>query len=234
MLKSVLGEIAKMLESGLFGFLYRVTDVIYKLAWSNILWFFTAGFPLVFLFTGDWLLLTLMLLLISPPGTAALFHVMWVWQEDGDISIWKEYWSGLRKNWKQAYIVINPYIFIGIVLVVDLIVVANVEQSPLKWIGFLVLPLFTLYMLTSVTLLSLLVRYQWKLSDLVKKAFFMSVSHLFSSVTILIFLVTVILSAFWVMPLLVFFFFASLTVWVFTWQTGRILNKIKHLGIHSK
>src|SRR5690625_1387011 len=112
MLKSVLGEIAKMLESGLFGFLYRVTDVIYKLAWSNILWFFTAGFPLVFLFTGDWLLLTLMLLLISPPGTAALFHVMWVWQEDGDISIWKEYWSGLRKNWKQAYIVINPYIFI--------------------------------------------------------------------------------------------------------------------------
>lgn len=218
-----------MPESGVFGFIYRVTDVVYKLAWSNILWFFTSGFPLVLFIFGDWIIPLALFLLIGPPGTVALFHVMSVWQKDGDVSVWNTYWSGWKKNWKRAYKVVDVYVMIGVILAVDLVVVANAPQSVLKWIGFLLFPTATLYVLTSVTLLPLLVRYPWKLFELVKNAFVLSVSHLFSSTAVLLSLGVVIVTAVSFMPPLAFFFSASLTAWAFTWQTSRILDKIDRL-----
>lgn len=223
-----------MPESGVFGFLYRVTDVIYKLAWSNVLWFFTGGFPVVFLilpvfFQIGWFIPLALFLLIGAPATAALFHVMRVWQDDEDVSVWKEYWRGWRENWKRAYKVIDIYVLIGAILVIDLIVVANAQQSVLKWTGLLLLPALTLYILTSVTLLPLLVRFQWKFTELIKNAFIMSVSHLFSSLAVLIGLAAAIAAALQMMLPLAFFFFGSLTAWAFTWQTNRIIRKIKRM-----
>lgn len=223
-----------MPESGLFGFLYRVTDVIYKLAWSNLLWFFTAGFPLVLLLSGDWVIPLALFLLVGPPGTAALFHVMREWLENEDVSVWKEYWRGWRKNWKRAYKVIDFYVLVGVLLVVDLVVVANAEQAVVKWIGYLLLPMMMLYVLTGVTLLPLLVRFQWKFMELVKNAFMMSVSHLFSSLAVLAGMVLVVLTAFRMMPPLAFFFFASFTAWGFTWQTNRIIERIKRIKDESE
>lgn len=219
-----------MPESGIFGFLYRVTDVIYKLAWSNVLWFFTAGFPLVLLIVGEWTIPAVLFLLIGPPGTVALFHVMRVWLEDEDVSVWKEYWRGWKENWKRAYKVLGTYLLIGIILIVDLIVVANADQMLIKWIGYLLLPVLTLYILTSVTLLPLLVRFQWKFIALIKNAFIMSVGHLFSTLAVLIGVIVVIVGAFQMMPPLAFFFFASLSAWAFTWQTSRIVRRIQQMA----
>lgn len=216
-----------MPESGIFGFLYRVTDVIYKLAWSNVLWFFTAGLPLVLLISGDWIIPTVLFLLIGPPGTAALFHVMRVWIEDTDVSVWREYWRGWKANWKRAYKVIDVYIVIGIILVVDLIITVNAEETFVRWIGFLLLPMLTLYVLTSVTLLPLSVRFDWKLLMLLKNAFIMAIGHLFSTLAVLISVGVIIVGAFQIMPPLAFFFFASLTAWAFTWQTNRIVHRIQ-------
>lgn len=217
-------------ESGVFGFLYRVTDVIYKLAWSNVLWFFTAGLPIVLLISGDWIIPTILFMLIGPPGTAALFHVMRVWVEETDVSVWREYWRGWKASWKRAYKVIDTYIIIGIILVVDLIVTVNAEETFVRWIGFLLLPMLTLYVLTSVTLLPLCVRFDWKLLTLLKNAFIMAIGHLFSTLAVLISVCVIIVGALQIMPPLAFFFFASLAAWAFTWQTNRIVQRIQALA----
>lgn len=224
------GGVFRLPESGMFGLIYRITDVIYKLAWSNVLWFFTAGFPLTLLLLGDWTIPTLLFLLIGPPGTAALFHVMRVWLEDEDVSVWREYWRGWRANWKRAYKVIDAYLLIGIILIVDLVVVANAADSFVKWVGFLLLPILTLYVLTSVTLLPLLVRFEWKFLELIKNAFIMSIGHLFSTLAILIGVGVVVVGVFQMMPPLAFFFFASVTAWAFSWQTDRIVRRIQRMA----
>lgn len=223
-----------MPESGFFGAIYRITDIIYKLAWSNVLWFFTAGFPFVFLLhpellEGAWIVPFVLSLVILPPGTAALFHVMRRWQEDEDISVWREYWRGWKENWKQAYAVIDLYILIGFVLVVDVFVVTNVKDSGLQWLSFVFLPLGLLYTLTGISLCSVLVHFQLKVRHIFRNAFVMAVSHLFSSLAILIVLGIVLWTALWKMPALFFFFFGSVTAWAFTWQTRRIIHKFQQM-----
>lgn len=221
--------VSNMPESGLFGFIYRVTDVIYKLAWSNVLWFFTAGFPIVFLLLGDRVIATMSIMLISPPGTVALFHVMRKWMDDNDVTVWSEYWSGWKANWKRAYKVVDTYLIIGLILIVDYLIVSIAEQPMIKWFGFLLLPIIILYLLTSVTLLPLFVRFQWKLVMLFKNAFIMAIGHLFSSLAVLIGVCVMIICAFQLMPPLAFIFFASLTSWAFTWQTDRIVRRVQKL-----
>lgn len=222
-------------ESGFFGVLYRISDVIYKLAWSNLLWFFTAGFPVIFLFTpylleGAWVVPVGLFLLIGPPGTAALFHVMREWIENDDVSVWSDYWRGWKKHWKRAYKVIDLYVLVGVILVVDLVVVASTQDSVVRWIGFLLLPTLTLYVLTTVTLIPLTVRFEWKLLELLRNAFIMSVSHLFSSIAVLITVGGLLFIITSTVPVLTFFCFASVPAWAFTWQTHRIVEKIRRMS----
>src|SRR5699024_5766959 len=123
---------------------------------------------------------------------------------------------------------------IGIILVSNLFILTNAEKSYLNWGGFIVLPILIVYMLICVTLLTLLVRSQIKLLELVKRAFIMSVSHLFSSLGILICLICVTLATIRVMPVLVFFFYPSLIAWMFTWQTRRIIDNISRMKGNSE
>jgi len=208
---------------GVFNIIYQIADIFHKMVWSNILWFLTAGFPLLLIILDDWIIFKLIFIFIFPPGTIALFHVMNLWLKKKEISIWPEYWRGWKLYWKRSYIIIHTHIFIGIILAVDFSLVFFSEIIIIKFLGgFLLTVIILLYFIISVIFFPLAVKFQWRLGKLYKYAFILSVGHLFSTLTTLLLISGLIIIGITKFPILLFLLCTSLTAWIFTWQTNRL------------
>lgn len=219
-----------MSEYKTFDFIFSITEAVHKLVWSNMLWVVTSGLPIIPLLFGDWLVSIFLFIFIGPPGTMALFHIMFIWSEGRGFSVWKEYWRGWKIYWRCSYYTLGTYYLIGCLLVIDFFSVVSAPQQFIKWIGLLFLPILFLYFLTSITIIPLYIRYKWRVKKLFKNAIFFSTAHLFSNFFLLISLTITSMLVFQIMQPIFIFSFASSIAFLFTRQTNKILFRINKMN----
>jgi uncharacterized membrane protein YesL len=120
-----------------------------------------------------WFLSSLLIFTIGP-STAAMYGVVRKWGLHKEQSVIRCYINEYRVFLKQGFIVGTPWLFLGLILVLDMFYFLQIS-SRFKVVFIAIATLaFILYIMTSSYLLPLLVHYNLKGLKLIKQAFICS------------------------------------------------------------
>ena len=171
---------------GAMGGLYKVTEWITRIAFSNILWVLCSSPFLFILFTkflmmtqtpdahneqilSNWILGILAPFLLFP-ATAALFTVVRKWvMGDPDIPIFKTFFKGYKENYKQAMIGGIVYTLLFVIMYVDYTVYMT-QLKGFQLVGIVMLVLLLVLFVSMFNFFSMAVHYEMKTRQLLKNA----------------------------------------------------------------
>ncbi|WP_438824183.1 YesL family protein [Bacillus sp. JJ1562] len=153
------------------GKIFKVMEVIGNFCFLNIIW----------------LIFSLPIITI-PASTSAMLGVMKELSEGNEPSLAKVFYRYFKKHFKQASIVGVFQFLIGIVLVVDLLVMWNLEGI-IRYITLSIFGLFVLmFLFMSFYIYPLIVDFEMSYKELIKKSFYLSITRPATPIIILLFI----------------------------------------------
>lgn len=216
---------------GAMGGLYKITEWITRIAFTNVLWVLCSSPFLFMLLTkvlmamqtpgahNEQLLANWVMGILAPflvfPATAAMFTVVRKWvMGDPDIPIFKTFFRGYKENYKQAMIGGFVYTLLFVIMYVDYTVYMT-QLKGMQLVGIVMLVLLLVLFVSMFNFFSMAVHYEMKTRQLLKNAILLTLIRpfrVFSTLAgsaVLIFIGTK-------MPVLfVFFLFSIMAVFAF-------------------
>lgn len=216
---------------GAMGGLYKLTEWITRIAFSNILWVLCASPFLFVLFTKFLLLMQVpdahneqilsnwILALLAPfllfPATAALFTVVRKWvMGDPDIPIFKTFFRGYKENYKHAMIGGFVYTILFVIMYVDYTVYMT-QLSGFQLVGIVMLVLLLVLFVSMFNFFSMAVHYEMKTRHLLKNAILLTLIRPFRVFSTLLGSAVIVYIGMKMPVLFVFFLFSIIALLAF-------------------
>ncbi|MDT8860202.1 YesL family protein [Alkalihalobacillus sp. MEB130] len=157
------------MEGAMWG-IYRVSNWIMKFAYVNFLWML---FTIVGLFVFGFF-----------PATIAMFSIIRKWiMKEVDIPIFKTFWVAYKTNFVKSNVLGLIIIFIGVVLYVDLRVIAQFRDTWVYIFYYLLLIVSLLYSLTLLYVIPVYIHYEMKPIQVLKVSFLFMILNPFSTIS---------------------------------------------------
>ncbi|CAM3399316.1 MULTISPECIES: YesL family protein [Paenibacillus] len=172
---------------GAMGGLYKLTEWITRIAFSNILWVLCTS-PFLFIVLtkflmavqtpdahNEQLLSNWILGILSPfvlfPATAALFTVVRKWvMGNPDVPVFKTFFKGYKENYKQSMIGGFVYTLLFVIMYVDYTVYMTQLGDGFQLVGIVMLVLLIVLFVSLFNFFSMTVHYEMKTTQLLKNA----------------------------------------------------------------
>ncbi|NUU63983.1 YesL family protein [Paenibacillus agri] len=178
---------------GAMGGLYRITEWISRIAFSNILWafcsipfLFAAVMKIIMLGTGtggpnEQLTLNWAMGIFAPftvfPATAALFTVVRKWvMGNTDVSTFRTFFQGYKENYVKSMLGGLIYTLLIVIMYVD-VTVYMTQMSNFKIVGILMLVLMIILFVSMFNFFSIVVHYQMTFKQVVINSFLLTVAR---------------------------------------------------------
>jgi uncharacterized membrane protein YesL len=223
---------------GTMGGIYRLTEWITRIAYTNILWLICSS-PFLFVLlvkfmlfqteatTNDHVLLNWVLGILAPftlfPAISALFAVVRKWvMGDTDVPIFKTFFKGYKENYKQSMIGGFFYTLLFVIMWVDYKVYMTLDN--LQLVGGVMLLLLVILFVSMFNFFSMVVHYHMGIFMILKNAVLLTVIRPFRMVATVLGcgLLLYIASLY---PVLIFFFIITLiALWSFFNFYGSFLK----------
>ncbi|AOV08605.1 YesL family protein [Sporosarcina ureilytica] len=147
---------------GMTGRFFRICEIISRLAYANLLWI---GFTLLGLGIFGFM-----------PATVALFTVTRKWtMGEHDIPIFGTFWSTYKKEFFKSTLFGALLFFIGYIIYIDLTFLPTGGLFSVLRTGIFICGI--LYVIMLLYILPIYVHYNWKISQYLKYALLIGVSH---------------------------------------------------------
>ncbi|AOZ93978.1 YesL family protein [Paenibacillus crassostreae] len=223
---------------GAMGGIYRITEWITRIAYTNILWLVTS-IPFLFVLllkfmlyqveatSNDHVVLNWGLGILAPftlfPAISALFAVVRKWvMGDSEVPIFRTFFTGYKENYKQSMIGGIFYTLLFVVMWVDFKVYMNFNN--LQLVGGVMLLLLIILFVSMFNFFSMVVHYHMGIFTIIKNAILLTVIRPFRMIAtvlgsgMLLYVATLY-------PVLIFFFIVSLiALWSFFNFYGSFLK----------
>lgn len=216
---------------GAMGGLYKVTEWITRIAFTNILFVLCSSPFLFVLFTKFLLLIQVpdahneqilsnwILAILAPfllfPATAAMFTVVRKWvMGDSDIPIFKTYFRGYKENYKQAMIGGFVYTLLFVIMYIDYTVYMTQLQN-FQLVGIVMLVLLLVLFVSLFNFFSMTVHYEMKTRQLLKNAILLTLIRPFRVFSTLAGSAVLLFIGTKMAALFVFFLFALMALFAF-------------------
>ncbi|MHA0857928.1 YesL family protein [Paenibacillus sp. CMAA1364] len=208
---------------GAMGGLYRLTEWITRIAYSNVLWLI-CSLPFVFVLmlkylllqtpdaVDEQLLLNWVLGILAPfllfPAISALFTVVRKWvMGDVDVPVFRTFFTGYKENYKQSMIGGIFYTLLFVIMWVDFKV--YMTMSNLQLVGGVMLLLLLILFVSMFNFFSMVVHYHLGIFKIIKNAILLTVIRPFRMISTVLGC-GVLLYAASLYPVIIFFFVVTL------------------------
>ncbi len=178
---------------GAMGGLYRVTEWISRIAFSNILWalcsvpfLLVAVLKVIMLGSGtggpnEQITLNWALGILAPftvfPATAALFTVVRKWvMGNTDVSTFRTYFQGYKENYVKSMLGGVIYTLLFVVMYVD-VTVYMTQMANFKIVGILMLVLMIILFISMFNFFSIIVHYQMTFKEVVTNSILLTIAR---------------------------------------------------------
>ncbi|ULO05705.1 DUF624 domain-containing protein [Paenibacillus sp. 19GGS1-52] len=178
---------------GAMGGLYRVTEWISRIAFSNILWalcsvpfLLVAVLKVIMLGSGtggpnEQITLNWALCILAPftvfPATAALFTVVRKWvMGNTDVSTFRTYFQGYKENYVKSMLGGIIYTLLFVVMYVD-VTVYMTQMANFKIVGILMLVLMIILFISMFNFFSIIVHYQMTFKEVVTNSILLTIAR---------------------------------------------------------
>ncbi|AIQ28947.1 membrane protein [Paenibacillus sp. FSL P4-0081] len=178
---------------GAMGGLYRITEWISRIAFSNILW---ALCSVPFLFAGimkmimlgseaggpnEQITLNWVLGVLAPftvfPATAALFTVVRKWvMGNTDVSTFRTFFQGYKENYFKSMLGGIIYTLLFVIMYVD-VTVYMTQMANFKIVGILMLVLMIILFVSMFNFFSIVVHYQMTFKEVVTNSILLTIAR---------------------------------------------------------
>lgn len=152
----------------------QMSEWIIRIAYLNILW-------IVFTILGG-------VILGIGPATTSLFAVLrqMMIKSATEVSIFKEFWSVYKAEFKNGNIIFYIMLFIGFLLYYYTYFFFSISQPLIAFLRFLIPILFILYLFMSIYIFPFIVNYKMTIKQYLQNAFLFSLSQPLMIIVILI------------------------------------------------
>ncbi|KWX86863.1 hypothetical protein AMQ83_16470 [Paenibacillus riograndensis] len=178
---------------GAMGGLYRITEWISRIAFSNILWalcsipfLFIAVTKMIMLGSGAGgpnaqITLNWVLGILAPftvfPATAALFTVVRKWvMGNTDVSTFRTFFQGYKENYLKSMLGGGIYTLLTVIMYVD-VTVYMTQMANFKIVGILMLVLMIILFVSMFNFFSIVVHYQMTFKEVVKNSILLTIAR---------------------------------------------------------
>lgn len=178
---------------GAMGGLYRITEWISRIAFSNILWalcsipfLFMAVMKMIMLGSGaggpnEQITLNWTLGILAPftvfPATAALFTVVRKWvMGNTDVSTFRTFFQGYKENYFKSMLGGLIYTVLFVVMYVD-VTVYMTQMANFKIVGILMLVLMIILFVSMFNFFSIVVHYQMTFKEVVTNSVLLTLAR---------------------------------------------------------
>ncbi|MEK3903719.1 YesL family protein [Paenibacillus sp. FSL R7-0179] len=178
---------------GAMGGIYRITEWISRIAFSNILW---ALCSIPFLFAGilkilmlgseaggpnEQIMLNWVLGIFAPftvfPATSALFTVVRKWvMGNTDVSTFRTFFQGYKENYLKSMLGGLIYTLLFVVMYVD-VTVYMTQMPNFKIVGILMLVLMIILFVSMFNFFSIVVHYQMTFKEVVTNSILLTIAR---------------------------------------------------------
>ncbi len=171
-----------------------------------------------------WVLFTLLGLGVFGigPSTYALVSICRQWIRGNSVPVFKTYWQYYKENFKESVIISWIYLFVGFVLVVDLLTVTN------WYLRVALLIVGCIYLLSLVYIFPIMAHYNWNGIFLkIKMSFLFGIACL--QYSLIFFLVVGVLywAAITFFPGVLTFFGVSFLFVLITWTANQVFTRME-------
>lgn len=171
-----------------------------------------------------WVLFTLLGLGVFGigPSTYALVSICRQWIRGNSVPVFKTYWQYYKENFKESVIISWIYLFVGFVLVVDLLTVTN------WYLRVALLIVDCIYLLSLVYIFPIMAHYNWNGIFLkIKMSFLFGIACL--QYSLIFFLVAGVLywAAITFFPGVLTFFGVSFLFFLITWTANQVFTRME-------
>ncbi|OKP85027.1 hypothetical protein A3842_07760 [Paenibacillus sp. P3E] len=178
---------------GAMGGLYRITEWISRIAFSNILWalcsvpfLFMAVTKMIMLGSGaggpnEQITLNWALGILAPftvfPATAALFTVVRKWvMGNTDVSTFRTFFQGYKENYLKSMLGGAIYTLLFVVMYVD-VTVYMTQMANFRIVGILMLVLMIILFVSMFNFFSIVVHYQMTFKEVVTNSILLTIAR---------------------------------------------------------
>ncbi|WP_410511812.1 DUF624 domain-containing protein [Paenibacillus sp. BR2-3] len=178
---------------GAMGGLYRITEWISRIAFSNILWalcsipfLLSAVLKVIMLATGsgganEQITLNWAMGITAPftvfPATAALFTVVRKWvMGNTDVSTFRTFFQGYKENYVKSMLGGLIYSLLFVIMYVD-VTVYMTQMSNFKIVGILMLVLMIILFVSMFNFFSIIVHYQMTFKEVVSNSILLTIAR---------------------------------------------------------
>jgi uncharacterized membrane protein YesL len=185
----------KLEFKGAMGGLYRITEWISRIAFSNILWaicsipfLFSAVLKVIMLATNsgganEQITLNWAMGITAPftvfPATAALFTVVRKWiMGNTDVSTFKTFFQGYKENYVKSMLGGLIYSLLFVIMYVD-VTVYMTQMANFKIVGILMLVLMIILFVSMFNFFSIIVHYQMTFKEVVTNSILLTIARPF-------------------------------------------------------
>ncbi|MEK3734297.1 MULTISPECIES: YesL family protein [Paenibacillus] len=216
---------------GAMGGLYRLTEWITRIAFSNVLWVLCTSPFLFILLTkylmavqtpeahNEQLLSNWILAILSPfvlfPATAALFTVVRKWvMGNPDVSVFKTFFKGYKENYKHSMIGGIVYTLLFVIMYVDYTVYMT-QLEGFQLVGIVMLVLLLVVFVSLFNFFSMTVHYEMKITQILKNSILLTLIRPFRVFSTLAGSAVLIYIGFQMPVLFMFFLFCLIALLAF-------------------
>lgn len=178
---------------GAMGGLYRITEWISRIAFSNILWglcsipfLFIAVMKIIMLGSetggpNEQITLNWALGILAPftvfPATAALFTVVRKWvMGNTDVSTFRTFFQGYKENYLKSMLGGLIYTVLFVVMYVD-VTVYMTQMANFRIVGILMLVLMIILFVSMFNFFSIVVHYQMTFKEVIKNSVLLTIAR---------------------------------------------------------
>ncbi|WP_227522022.1 YesL family protein [Bacillus solitudinis] len=193
--------------------LYRLCEWITRLAYVNLLWItFSLFGAILFGFS---------------PATVAMFTLMRKWvQGETDIPVFKTFWTTYKTEFLKSNLLGGALLLIGLVLFIDLRFFQSGTTTFSLVFSYIAIFLFFLFLITLLFAYPVFVHYNLSILQIIKNAFFLSISNPLSLFLMIIGITTIYVVMMYI-PGLIPFFGGSLLSYVLMWSALQSFRKLE-------
>lgn len=198
---------------GMSGWLYRISEVISRMAYVNILW-------ILFTILG-------LGLFGFMPATVALFAVIRKWiMGEKEIPIFSTFWNNYRKEFIKSNLLGAILLIIGYILYIDLTFVPTGGFFTALRIGLLVITLF--FVIILLYIFPLYAHFEWKIRLYLKNSLLLGLSHPHYTLMMIVGIVALYYICL-KFPGIIPFFSISILAYILMWPAYLVIKKIEDL-----
>lgn len=178
---------------GAMGGIYRITEWISRIAFSNILWaicsipfLFVAVTKIIMLGTGtggpnEQLTLNWAMGILAPftvfPATSALFTVVRKWvMGNTDVGTFRTFFQGYKENYLKSMLGGLIYTLLIVIMYVD-VTVYMTQMTNFKIVGILMLVLMIILLVSMFNFFSIVVHYQMNFKQVITNSFLLTIAR---------------------------------------------------------